>query len=274
MDISIIDELPPGRKEIKTYCVSSGYRERIHGFIKREAEQGRQAYVICANIEENPDSALSAIERQNVMAYTQNLSLALPGVEVAYLHGRMKPAEKEHIMDRFKANEIQVVVSTTVIEVGVHVANATLMIVENAEQFGLSQLHQLRGRVGRGSAQSYCVLVTDAKNNDTQKRMKAMTQTTDGFRLSELDLELRGAGDFFGTRQHGLPGFTIANLYRDMDILKEAQEAAVDCCRQSVEVGHASRQQSLCPVFSGDEEQRYKQRISRVITKAASAGVM
>jgi ATP-dependent DNA helicase RecG len=142
----------------------------------------------------------------------------------------MKPDEKQQTMDAFKAGTIDVIVSTTVIEVGVHVANATLIIVENAERFGLSQLHQLRGRVGRGTAESFCVLITDSKNEQTAARMKAMTQTTDGFKLSELDLEQRGAGDFFGTRQHGLPEFKIANLYRDLDILKEAQAAAVAMC--------------------------------------------
>ncbi|MCL2198350.1 MAG: GNAT family N-acetyltransferase [Defluviitaleaceae bacterium] len=218
LDISIIGELPPGRQEIKTYCVTSQYRERVNGFILKETEQNRQAYVICPAIEES--------ELNSVTAYTSELSKALPNIKIAQLHGKMKPAEKQEVMDDFKANKIQVIVSTTVIEVGINVPNATLMIVENAERFGLSQLHQLRGRVGRGSLQSYCVLLTDAKNNQTTTRMKAMTQTTDGFKLAELDLEQRGAGDFFGTRQHGLPAFKIANLYRDLDILEQAQEAA------------------------------------------------
>jgi ATP-dependent DNA helicase RecG len=258
MDISVINELPPGRREIKTYCVSSGYRERIHGFIRREAEQGRQAYVICPAIEESEANTVK-MDVSNVLAYTKELSRALPGIVISCLHGRMKPAEKEQIMSDFKANRIQVLVSTTVIEVGVHVANATLMVIENADRFGLSQLHQLRGRVGRSDLPSYCVLVTDSKNKETQRRMKAMTETTDGFRLSELDLELRGAGDFFGTRQHGLPGFTIANLYRDMDILKEAQEAAVDITR------------GLIP-FEPEEERRYMERISAVLAKAGGRG--
>jgi len=163
---------------------------------------------------------------RNVLDYTRELSTALPDLTIACLHGRIKPAEKQEIMDNFKAGKTHALVSTTVIEVGVHVANANLMIIENAERFGLSQLHQLRGRVGRGTSQSYCILLTDAKNKITKARMKAMTETADGFKLAELDLAQRGAGDFFGTRQHGLPDFVIANLYRDMDILKIAQSAA------------------------------------------------
>jgi ATP-dependent DNA helicase RecG len=154
------------------------------------------------------------------------LRRALPEVSIANLHGRMKPAEKKEVMDNFTANRCKVLISTTVIEVGVHVANATLMVIENAERFGLSQLHQLRGRVGRGDEQSHCILISDASAPATKARLAAMTQTADGFALAELDLEQRGAGDFFGTRQHGLPAFAIANLYRDTDILKSAQEAA------------------------------------------------
>ena len=226
LDISIIDELPPGRQEIKTYCVDSKYRERINEFIRKEVEQGRQAYIICPAIEESESAAQSKTELKNVLNYTENLSAVLPEINIAYLHGRMKSADKQQTMDAFKAGECQVIVATTVIEVGVHVANATLIIIENAERFGLSQLHQLRGRVGRGTEQSYCVLLTDTKNKQTLSRMKAMTQTTDGFKLAELDLKQRGAGDFFGTRQHGIPTFAIANLYRDMKILEAAQEAA------------------------------------------------
>jgi len=244
LDISIINELPPGRQAIKTYSVDSSYRQRLHGFIRKEAEAGRQAYVICPAIEESDSSDKEMVGEKgaaehpmtenrppvalkNVLAYTKELSAALPDISIACLHGKMKPVEKQEIMDNFKSGKIQALVSTTVIEVGVHVANATLMIIENAERFGLSQLHQLRGRVGRGAHESYCVLVTDAKNKITKARMKAMRDTTDGFKLAELDLAQRGAGDFFGTRQHGLPDFSIANLYRDMDILKIAQFAAL-----------------------------------------------
>jgi ATP-dependent DNA helicase RecG len=228
LDISVIDELPPGRVAIKTYAVDSRYRPRLHEFIRKETEAGRQAYIICPAIEEgetNEGNAAKA-ELKNVLQYTADLRRALPDVKIAHLHGRMKPAEKQEIMDDFSSNRIEVLISTTVIEVGINVPNATLMLIENAERFGLSQLHQLRGRVGRGSEQSHCILVSDAKAPVTRERLQAMTTTTDGFKLAELDLEQRGAGDFFGTRQHGLPAFTIANLYRDMDILKEAQEAA------------------------------------------------
>ena len=230
MDVSVIDELPPGRIPVETYGVDSSYRARIHNFIKKEVSSGRQAIVICPSIEDaeidEEDGARQRRETASVIKYAGELKALLGGITVEYLHGRMKPAEKEAVMDSFKKNFTSVVVSTTVIEVGVHVENASLIVVENAERFGLSQLHQLRGRVGRGSAKSYCVLITDVKNEQTASRIKAMASTTDGFRLSELDLEQRGAGDFFGVRQHGLPAFKIANLYRDLDVLCLAQEAA------------------------------------------------
>jgi ATP-dependent DNA helicase RecG len=260
MDISVIDELPPGRQAIKTYCVPSGYRERVHDFIRKQVAQGRQAYVVCPAIEES-EADTSRLHLSNVLSYTQTLAQGLPGISVACLHGRMKPAEKEPLMADFKANRIQVLVSTTVIEVGVHVANATLIIIENADRFGLSQLHQLRGRVGRGDTQSYCVLVTDSKNKLTEQRMKALCETSDGFRLSELDFKLRGAGDFFGTRQHGLPAFAIANLYRDMEILKQAQQAAVDVARGAVSL-------------DAHEKTRYTQRLTQVLQKTQYADVM
>ncbi|MCL2404556.1 MAG: ATP-dependent DNA helicase RecG [Defluviitaleaceae bacterium] len=233
LDISVIDELPPGRQAIKTYCVDSHYRGRVHDFIRKEADAGRQAYIICPAIEDTAtenetihNETISNETIRNVQDYTRELSAAMHGLTIASLHGKMKPAEKQQIMDDFKAGKTHALVSTTVIEVGVHVANANLIIIENAERFGLSQLHQLRGRVGRGTAQAYCVLITDAKSKITKARMKAMTDTTDGFKLAELDLAQRGAGDFFGTRQHGLPDFTIANLYTDIEILKKAQAAA------------------------------------------------
>jgi len=245
LDISIIDELPPGRRAIKTYCVDSRYRPRIHEFIRKEAAAGQQAYIICPAIEESAAQDISEepkFQINNVLAYTRDLAAALPELTITCLHGRMKPAEKQEIMADFKAGKIHALVSTTVIEVGVHAPNATLMIIENAERFGLSQLHQLRGRVGRGTTQSYCILLTDAKNQVTKARMKAMTSTTDGFKLAELDLEQRGAGDFFGTRQHGLPDFAIANLYRDMDILKIAQSAAQNVQKGEIALSKEERE--------------------------------
>jgi ATP-dependent DNA helicase RecG len=220
MDISTITALPPGRREIKTYCVNSGYRDRLHAFMEKQVKEGRQVYVICPAIDE-PEA-----DMHSVTAYADSLRKALPHIPIACLHGRLK--DKESVMAAFGRNEYSIIVSTTVIEVGVDVANASLIVIENAERFGLSQLHQLRGRVGRGPHQSYCVLVTDSKAEQTRERMQAMESTSDGFVLSELDLKQRGPGDFFGVQQHGLPVFSIANLYRDMDILKEAQEAAVE----------------------------------------------
>jgi len=220
MNISIINQLPPGRQTIITNCVNSSYRQRLTAFVEKQAQQGQQIYIICPTIEE------SELELQSVLEYTANLQRQLPNIAVACLHGKMKNSVKEEIMQAFKQNKFSVLVATTVIEVGVDVPNATLIIIENAERFGLAQLHQLRGRVGRGTQQSHCVLVTDNKSETTTQRMKAMKTTTDGFKLSELDLQLRGHGDFFGTQQHGLPKLNIANFYKDIEILKEAQKAA------------------------------------------------
>jgi len=221
LDISIIDELPPGRQQIKTYAVPSSYRNRIYLFMKKEIEKGRQVYMICPMVEES-----ETLELESVIKYTEKLKKEIfPHYNIAYLHGKMKPKEKNEIMEEFSQGRIQVLVSTTVVEVGINVPNATLMVIENAERFGLSQLHQLRGRVGRGKHQSYCILISDAKNKIALERMKVMTDTTDGFKISEMDLKLRGPGDFFGTKQHGLPDLKIANLYEDMVILKQAQEA-------------------------------------------------
>ncbi len=222
LDISIIDELPPGRQKIDTMAVTPSYRERIYGFIKKHADAGRQVYIICPMIEES-----EKLEAQAVISYTGKLQEEVfQNYEVACVHGKMKQKEKQKVMERFAAGEIQVLVATTVIEVGINVPNAVIMLIENAERFGLAQLHQLRGRVGRGSEKSYCILVSDAKTKVSKERMKAMEKSSDGFVLSEMDLKLRGPGEFFGTRQHGLPEMKIANLYRDIALLKEAQEAA------------------------------------------------
>lgn len=221
LDISIIDELPPGRQKIDTSAVDSRYHQRIYTFIQKHVKEGRQAYVICPMIAEN-----EKLEVQSVLEYTEELVQKLPECRVACVHGKMKAKEKQEIMDAFAAGAIDVLVSTTVIEVGINVPNATIMLIENAERFGLAQLHQLRGRVGRGSEKSYCILVSDTKTKVAKARMKTMTESEDGFVISEKDLKLRGPGEFFGIRQHGLPELKIADLYKDMAILQEAQTAA------------------------------------------------
>ena len=227
LDVSVIDELPPGRQHIDTFAVNSSYHQRAYGFIRKEVENGRQAYMVCPMIEEN-----DAIEAKSVMQMIDEVSQPdFKGLSVAVLHGKMKADEKERIMKDFAENKIQILVSTTVIEVGINVPNATIMLIENAERFGLSQLHQLRGRVGRGKYQSYCILVTDSKSEVTKERMKVMKKTNDGFEISETDLKLRGPGEFFGTRQHGVPQLKIANLYKDADILSQAQAAAKELNR-------------------------------------------
>ena len=227
LDISIIDELPPGRQKIDTSAVDSRYHQRIYAFIQKHVKAGRQAYVICPMIEES-----EKLEVQSVLHYTEELEKELPDCRVACVHGKMKAKEKQEIMDGFAAGEIDVLVSTTVIEVGINVPNATIMLIENAERFGLAQLHQLRGRVGRGSEKSYCILVSDTKTKVAKERMKTMTESEDGFIISEKDLKLRGPGEFFGIRQHGLPELKIADLYKDMAILKEAQSAAADLLKK------------------------------------------
>ena len=224
LDVSVIDQLPPGRKPIETYAVTSAYHPRLYAFIRKQVEAGRQVYIVCPMVSENdelPD------ERKAVTEYAQKLQTEIfPDLKVAFVHGKMKATEKDAVMSAFAAGKTDILVSTTVIEVGVDVPNANLMVVENAERFGLSQLHQLRGRVGRGQHQSYCVLVSDSKNDETRQRLKAMTKTADGFKIAEEDLRLRGPGDFFGLRQHGLPGLRVADLGCDTRLLAEAQSAA------------------------------------------------
>lgn len=253
LDISIIDELPPGRQKIKTYAVTTSYRKRLYQFIEKEIEKGRQVYMICPMVEES-----ETLELESVLEYTENLQKKIfPHYRIAYLHGKMKPKEKTDIMELFSNGYIQILVSTTVVEVGVNVPNATLMVIENAERFGLSQLHQLRGRVGRGTDQSYCILISDAKNKIALERMKVMTDTTDGFKISEMDLKLRGPGDFFGTKQHGLPELKIANLYEDMQILKYAQEATQDLYKKDphLEQGnHYFLRQKVNQLFKNNDE--------------------
>ena len=224
LDVSVIDQLPPGRQRVDTFAVDERYRARLNGFIRKQVEEGHQVFIVCPLVgdgDELPD------ERKAVTAYAQQLQTEVfPDLRLAVLHGRMKPKEKEAVMAAFAGGEADILVSTTVVEVGVDVPNTTLMVVENAERFGLSQLHQLRGRVGRGKAKSYCVLVSQGGGEETKRRLKALADTNDGFKIAEEDLKLRGPGDFFGQRQHGLPMLQIADLNCDMLLLSEAQTAA------------------------------------------------
>lgn len=233
LDVSVIDEMPPGRQPIETYAVNSTYRPRLNAFIQKTVESGRQVYVVCPAIEDNEAFPLTTVEE-----HKQALKRALPQVRIAMVHGKMKDQEKDRIMRSFSEGEIDVLVSTTVIEVGVDVPNAALIIIEDADRFGMSQLHQLRGRVGRGDAQSYCILVSDTANDNAVERLKMMTKTQSGFEVAEKDLAMRGPGDFFGDRQHGLPPIRIADLCTDMSILQQAQSSAMDLIRKDPDLSH------------------------------------
>lgn len=222
LDISIIDELPAKRLPIKNCVVGTSYRPKAYSFIEKQVQMGRQAYVICPMVEES-----EGLEAENVTDYARKLQEVLPGeIKVEILHGKMKPKEKNRIMEAFASGEIQVLVSTTVVEVGVNVPNATVMMVENAERFGLAQLHQLRGRVGRGEHQSYCIFIQGNNEENTSKRLKILNESNDGFYIAGEDLKLRGPGDLFGIRQSGLMEFKIGDIYNDAGILKNASEAA------------------------------------------------
>ena len=223
LDISIIDELPPNRKKIDTFAVRKSLEERVNNFVKKQIDEGRQAYIVCPLVEESEE-----IEAKSVEELTEKYkNEVFKEYKVECLHGKMKPKEKEEIMQRFKEGKIDILISTTVIEVGVDVPNSNIMVIENAERFGLAQLHQLRGRVGRGEYQSYCILKYQGNSELIRKRMQVMQETNDGFIISEKDLELRGSGEFFGTKQHGIPEFKVANLFEDMKLLKLVQSAAI-----------------------------------------------
>ena len=222
LDISILNELPPGRQSVDTFLVTESYRPRINAFIRKQVAEGHQCFVVCPAVEENEELNIKSAE-----LWAETLQTAVfPDLRVSLLHGQMKGAEKERIMTAFARGEADILVATTVIEVGVDVPNATLMVIEDADRFGLSQLHQLRGRVGRGSSKSYCILTSHSKNPETLQRLKAFSKTTDGFKIAEEDLRQRGPGDFFGSRQSGLPVFKVADLSMDLQTLKDAQEAS------------------------------------------------
>jgi ATP-dependent DNA helicase RecG len=223
LDTSVIDELPPGRKPIITKHVPEDRVEQVYSFLKREVDAGRQAYVVYPVIEESETQAMKAAEKMHRHLSTE----VFPQYQVGLLHGRLSAEEKESVMDRFKKGEIQILVSTTVIEVGVDVPNATVMVIEQAERFGLAQLHQLRGRVGRGAEQSYCILVTGKLNDAGRERIRTMVESNDGFQIAEMDLRLRGPGEFFGTRQSGLPALRIGNILRDQEVLEMARNEAI-----------------------------------------------
>ena len=235
LDISVIDELPPNRKVIETFLIGETLEERLNGFIKKEIDEGRQAYVVCPLIEEQEESLddEEEVKLKNVAEVYECYKKIFPNYNIEILHGKMRPKDKDEIMLRFKNGEVDILISTTVIEVGVNVPNATLMIIENAERFGLAALHQLRGRVGRGSEKSYCILKCYKLSKNTKERMEIMTKTNDGFKIAEKDLELRGPGEFFGVRQHGIPEFKIANIFADKMILEESNRVAKEIIKEA-----------------------------------------
>lgn len=228
LDISIIDEYPAGRQKIATYCVDSSYNARVYNYIKKFIAEGRQAYIVCPLVDEN-----EALGIKSASEYYEELSEnQFKDYTVGLLHGKMKPKDKESVMRRFAAGEIQLLISTTVIEVGIDVPNAALMVIENAERFGLSQLHQLRGRIGRGEYSSACILISDVKSGDTKRRLDVIKNNTDGFKIADEDLKLRGPGDFLGSRQHGLPDMKIADIFADRETLHSAGKEAEELLRR------------------------------------------
>ena len=232
LDVSLIQELPPGRQPIRTFVRTPDRRELIYQYVLTQLKAGRQAYVVCPLIEMNEESDLPSVEE----VYDELRFGIFQGVPCGLVHGRMKPAEKEQIMQAFYEDKIKLLVATTVIEVGVNVPNASIMVIEHAERFGLAQLHQLRGRIGRGEYKSYCILVSDMKTENAKERLKIMATTSDGFKLAEADLKMRGPGQFFGTLQHGLPDLKIADVLGDMDILFKAREAAEETLQHKYDI--------------------------------------
>ena len=257
LDISILDELPPGRQKIETYAVTSELRQRAYNYVKKHLDAGRQGYIICPLVDEGE----SDTELASAVKYADELQRGdFRGYTVGLMHGKMKSVDKKKVMESFSKGETQLLVSTTVIEVGVDVPNAVIMVIENAERFGLSQLHQLRGRIGRGQYKSTCILITDAKNDTAQRRIKVMETTTDGFKIADEDLRLRGPGEFFGSRQHGLPEMKIADMLEDRSTLEETQRAAREI------IAHD-------PELSSPESVALKNEIQRLFDAVGSAGM-
>lgn len=257
LDISILDELPPGRQKIETYAVTSELRQRAYNYVKKHLDAGRQGYIICPLVDEGE----SDTELASAVKYADELQRGdFRGYTVGLMHGKMKSVDKKKVMESFSNGETQLLVSTTVIEVGVDVPNAVIMVIENAERFGLSQLHQLRGRIGRGQYKSTCILITDAKNDTAQRRMKVMETTTDGFKIADEDLKLRGPGEFFGSRQHGLPEMKIADMLEDRSTLEETQRAAKEIVARD-------------PGLSSPESTALKNEIQRLFDAVGSAGM-
>lgn len=257
LDISVLDELPPGRQKIETYAVTSELRQRAYNYVKKHLDEGRQGYIICPLVDGDGDDT----ELASAVKYADELQHgAFRGYTVGLMHGKMKSADKKAVMQSFSEGETQLLVSTTVIEVGVDVPNAVIMVIENAERFGLSQLHQLRGRIGRGQYKSTCILITDAQNDTAQKRMKVMETTTDGFKIADEDLKLRGPGEFFGSRQHGLPEMKIADMLKDRGTLEETQQAAKEIVARD-------------PELSSPENAVLNSEIQRLFDAVGSAGM-
>jgi ATP-dependent DNA helicase RecG len=223
-DVTTIDELPPGRQPIRTYHLRPKERKRAHDFIRRQVEAGRQAYVVLPQIDDDGLGETQSVRKH----FDQVKNGGLKGLRLGMMHGQLSGDEKQHVMHEFRDGKLDVLVSTTVIEVGVDVPNATVMVIESSERFGLSQLHQLRGRVGRGAHDSFCILVSEAETDQAKQRIEAMCRTNDGFEIAETDLKLRGPGDFFGTRQHGLPPMKIADLTKELELLKLAKDDAAE----------------------------------------------
>ncbi len=255
LDVSIIDELPPGRQKVDTFAVNESYRERLNGFIRKLAAEGRQIFVVCPMVEENEDLPM---ELKSAEEHAKELQAAFPELKVACVHGKMMPREKDAVMTSFVSGEADVLVSTTVIEVGVNVPNATVMVIENAERFGLAQLHQLRGRVGRGSHKSWCILMSDADGEEVRSRLDILCKTNDGFKVAEEDLRLRGPGDFFGSRQSGLPEMHVADLGGDAQILQRAQKAAL-------------RLLDSDPELQEEEHRSLRERVNRLFRDSADS---